>query len=78
MRGHTSRLIALVARRDYLRTVRRRGFIAGTLLLPLGVAAILGISSLAAQGSIGGPSGPIYVVNESSVPMAARNRQRHP
>jgi len=71
VRGHTSRLIALVARRDYLRTVRRRGFIAGTLLLPLGVAAILGISSLAAQGSIGGPSGPIYVVNESSVPMTA-------
>jgi len=63
--------VALVARRDYVRTVKRRGFIAGTLLLPLGVAAILGISSLAATGAASGPSGPIYVVNESSVSMTA-------
>jgi ABC-2 type transport system permease protein len=64
-------LVALVAQRDYIRTVKRRGFLAGTLLLPLGIAAILGISSLAAQGAASGPSGPIYVVNESSVPMTA-------
>jgi ABC-2 type transport system permease protein len=69
MRSHFLRLVALVARRDYIRTVKRRGFIAGTLLLPLGVAALLGISSLAAQGSLEPPSGPIYVVNESSVPI---------
>ena len=32
-----SRLVGLVARRDYLRTVRRRGFVFGTLLLPLSI-----------------------------------------
>ena len=32
---------------------------------------ILGISSLAAQGSSNGQIGPILVVNESSVPMTA-------
>jgi ABC-2 type transport system permease protein len=66
------RMVSLVARRDYVRTVRRRGFVAGTLLLPLAIGLALGISSLAAQGSIGaGPTGPILVVNESSVPMTS-------
>ena len=32
--------MTLVARRDYLRTVRRRGFVAGTLLLPLAMGLI--------------------------------------
>ena len=44
---HTSgygRLAALVARREYLRTVRRRGYLFGTLLLPLGIAVLMGIS----------------------------------
>jgi ABC-2 type transport system permease protein len=69
MSSHFLRLVRLVAQRDYVRTVKRRGFLLGTLLLPLGIVVILGISSLAAQGSVGGPTGPILVVNESSVPM---------
>ena len=44
-RIHWLRLSLLVARRDYLRTVRRRGFIFGTLLLPFGIAALAAISS---------------------------------
>jgi len=39
--NHFLRLVAIVARRDYLRTVRRRGFIFGTLLLPIGIGALL-------------------------------------
>ncbi len=39
------RLLGVVARRDYVRTVRRRGFIFGTLLLPLGLVALLGLSA---------------------------------
>ena len=35
--------------RDYLRTVRRRGFIAGTLLLPLGLGLMFGISAFASD-----------------------------
>ena len=31
----------LVAKRDYLRTVRRRGYVFGTLLLPLGIATLM-------------------------------------
>jgi ABC-2 type transport system permease protein len=65
------RMVSLVARRDYVRTVKRRGFLAGTLLLPLAIGLALAISSLAAQGAIGGQSGPILVVNESPVPMTA-------
>ena len=34
-----------MARRDYLRAVRRRGYIFGTLLLPVGIAALMGISA---------------------------------
>lgn len=71
MSSHFLRLVRLVAQRDYIRTVKRRGFLLGTLLLPLGVVVILGISSLAAQGSAAGQAGPILVVNESSVPMTA-------
>jgi ABC-2 type transport system permease protein len=63
-----ARLVALVARRDYLRTVRRRGFVAGTLLLPLAFFLIFGISTLASTSiGQGSPSGPVVVVNESAV-----------
>ena len=72
MRRDFVRMVTLVARRDYVRTVKRRGFIAGTLLLPLAIGLALGISSLAAQGSLAnGQTGPILVVNESSIPMTA-------
>jgi len=63
------RLVFLVARRDYLRTVRRRPFVAGTLLLPLGMGLIFAISSVSSM-SLGEASGPIIVVNESAVPLA--------
>lgn len=65
------RLVSVVAWRDYLRTVRRRGFIFGTLLLPIGLAALFGLSALLAPSSSGGDPGSVtaslVVVNESAV-----------
>jgi ABC-2 type transport system permease protein len=72
-----ARLVGIVARRDYLRTVRRRGFIFGTLLLPLGIGALLTVSGLASDSSFG-PGGQdrgpvqLLIVNESSLPINAR------
>ena len=66
MNSGFARLVLLVARRDYLRTVRRRGFVAGTLLLPLAMIAVFTISTFAST-SLGTQTGPIVVVNESSV-----------
>jgi ABC-2 type transport system permease protein len=66
------RLVALVARRDYLRTIRRRGFLFGTLLLPLAVGGLL-VISIVASTSLGGPgtSRPsVVLVNESDLPLA--------
>lgn len=66
------RLVALVARRDYLRTVRRRGFIAGTLLLPLSMGAIFAFSAFFSMGGTAPrPTGPLLVVNESSMAITA-------
>ena len=70
--GETSalRLTRLVARRDYLRAVRRRGYIFGTLLLPLGIAALIAISAFfSVEATPGSTSGDIVIVNESSVPL---------
>ncbi|MBA3851213.1 MAG: ABC transporter permease [Chloroflexi bacterium] len=39
-------LIALVAKRDYVRTVRRRGFLVGTLMLPLGIGVFMLLSTI--------------------------------
>ncbi|MFN8623676.1 MAG: hypothetical protein U0869_23290, partial [Chloroflexota bacterium] len=67
------RLVALVARRDYLRTVRRRGFLFGTLLLPLSIAFFLLVSSVVSTSEIASGPDPsqvtLVVVNESSVPV---------
>jgi ABC-2 type transport system permease protein len=64
------RLSLLVARRDYLRTVRRRGFIFGTLLLPVGIAALMAISSIFASNSTPSSSDVRFVVvNESPVSL---------
>jgi ABC-2 type transport system permease protein len=63
------RLVVLVARRDYLRTVRRRGFLAGTLLLPASMVVLFTISSFVGFQSPGGVEGPLLVVNESAVPL---------
>ena len=71
MNSDFMRLVVLVARRDYVRTVRRRGFVAGTLLLPLAMGFIFAISA-ASSASLGQPStGTVVVVNESTVPLVA-------
>jgi ABC-2 type transport system permease protein len=66
------RLMGIVARRDYVRTVKRRGFIVGTLLLPLGLMALLGLSAaLAPSSGPGATSGGarIVIVNDSGVDL---------
>ena len=67
------RLAWLVARREYLRTVRRRGYLFGTLLLPLGMAVLMGFSmffSTSGFESGGEASGTIVVVNDSDVAIS--------
>jgi ABC-2 type transport system permease protein len=64
------RLTTLVARREYLRTVRRRGYIFGTLLLPFGIAALMAISaffSIDGFEDTGQVGGSIVIVNTSDV-----------
>jgi ABC-2 type transport system permease protein len=71
-RGRSSRLrlVGLVAKREYLRTVRRRGYLFGTLLLPLGIAALMGISAFfSVESGKGSTGGSITIVNESDVPI---------
>ena len=71
-------LTALVARREYLRTVRRRGYLFGTLLLPLGIGFLMALSiffSSSGFDSDGEASGTIVVVNESDVPITAFETQ---
>ncbi len=66
------RLTGLVARREYVRTVRRRGFIFGTLLLPFGIAFLMGISvffSTDGFSSDQAASGTIVVVNDSGITL---------
>ncbi len=68
------RLAAIIARRDYLRTVRRRGFIFGTLLLPIGFLALFGLSALLGGGPAAtttGVPGPIVIVDASNVDLSA-------
>jgi ABC-2 type transport system permease protein len=70
--GRTSwpRLALLVARRDYVRTVKRRGFIFGTLLLPFGVAVLMAISGFFSSSVGGGETSvTMVVVNESEVSL---------
>src|SRR5689334_6892153 len=65
------RLLGVVASRDYLRTVKRRGFIFGTLLLPLGLAALFALSAFlspSSSGTSGGtPTVRLVVVDRSQV-----------
>jgi len=63
----------LVAKREYLRTVRRRGYIFGTLLLPLGIAALMALSTFFSVDGFEGngvAGGTIVIVNTSDVPIA--------
>lgn len=70
------RLVGVVAWRDYLRTVRRRGFIFGTLLLPIGLAALFGLSAVLAPSTPGAEPGvataSLVVVDESAVVIPAQ------
>ena len=73
-RASTLSLVWLVAKRDYLRTVRRRGYLFGTLLLPLGIATLMAISTFFSvsgfeSGGDGGVS-TIVIVNESAVDIS--------
>jgi len=75
-RGRPSflRLLTIVARRDYLRSVRRRGFLFGTLLLPIGLGGLLGLSTFFSSTSFSSATGPVnagptLVVNESALPV---------
>jgi ABC-2 type transport system permease protein len=66
------RLLTIVAQRDYLRSVRRRGFVFGTLLLPIGLGGLLGLSTFFSSTSFGSGTGavnagPTFVVNESAL-----------
>ena len=67
------RLVSIVARRDYVRTVKRRGFIVGTLVLPLGFMALFGLSAVlqpaASSGSSTSADSHIVVVNDSNVDL---------
>lgn len=68
-----SRLVLLVARRDYLRTVRRRGFVFGTLLLPLSIVFFMLVSSIVSSAQIGGGPDPssvtLVVVDDAPVDL---------
>ncbi len=65
-------LSLLVAKREYLRTVRRRGYVFGTLLLPVGIAALMAISTFFSVDSLEDPTtGNLVIVNELSVPIEA-------
>lgn len=69
MRRSFLRLVLLVAQRDYLRTVRRRGFIAGTLLLPAAMALMFGVSAFFSTTGAQQPLGQVLVVDESPVAL---------
>ena len=71
MNSNFVRLLAIVARRDYLRTVRRRGFIAGTLLLPAAMALMFAISAFLSTTGGDVTLGRLLVVDESPVVIAA-------
>lgn len=74
--GGFLRLMGIVARRDYLRTVRRRGFIFGTLLLPVGLAALFALSSILSPSTPGGGGDPmsvrLVVVDHSSMGLRSQ------
>jgi ABC-2 type transport system permease protein len=74
MRRSFVRLVLLVAQRDYLRTVRRRGFIAGTLLLPAAMATMFSISAVLSTSGAGQELADVLLVNQSSVAVTADER----
>ena len=66
----TFQLVRLVARREYLRTVRRRGYVLGTLLIPLGAAGILLIGQVLSPPADPSEVDPaVYLVDESGLQL---------
>ncbi len=68
------RLVAIVAARDYLRTVRRKGFLFGTALVPLLMLIVLGVAELSRGATLdavstGLPYQQVHLVNESPLPL---------
>lgn len=72
--GQLADRVALVAQREYLRTVRRRGFALGTLLVPLGAVLLLAASGFVSSGLGTTPAAEgdltIYLVNQSALHLA--------
>jgi len=64
-------LVLLVARREYLRTVRRRGYVIATLLIPLGAGAIFFIGQLFSSPSAVSLDPTVYLVDESGLQLQA-------
>jgi ABC-2 type transport system permease protein len=59
-------LVGLVARREYLRTVRRRGYLVATLLIPLGAAGVVLLAQLFNPSVDPNQADPtVYLVDES-------------
>ncbi|CAN5483910.1 ABC transporter permease [soil metagenome] len=79
MRAGLLRPLWLVARREYVRTVRRKGFVFGTVLLPLGLVGLVVLSSAVGGSGLGSPAGggvatgpvDLVLVNESRLRIAA-------
>ena len=68
----TLQLVGLVARREYLRTVRRRGYLVATLLIPLGAAGIVLLAQLFNPAVDPNQADPtVYVTDESGLDLQA-------
>lgn len=72
------RLMLLVARRDYLRTIRRRGFVFGTLLLPAAIGGFVLLSTLFTPSFEPSPGAPpsVPLVNPSSLGLVIPEQYR--
>ena len=58
--------------------MRRRGYLFGTLLLPLGIAALMAISAFLSVNELASDQGggTIVIVNESTCPSPTSPRAR--
>ena len=73
----TLQLVGLVARREYLRTVRRRGYIVATLLIPLGAAGIVLLAQLFSPSVDPNQADPtVYLTDESGLHLQADPQSR--
>jgi ABC-2 type transport system permease protein len=73
----TFQLVGLVARREYLRTVRRRGYIVATLLIPFGAAGIVLLAQLFNPSVDPNQADPtVYLTDESGLHLEADPQSR--